>query len=71
MGLMIVVGAQSSAVLLGLLVVSLGLAVWEIRGLNLPRMLTMWWLLLVLLTHVLGYLALRLWAANRQRTASQ
>jgi hypothetical protein len=48
--------------LLGLLWLS-----WvELRGEDLQPMVKLWWGLLVLLTHVLGYVALRVWLAYRR-----
>ena len=39
----------------------------ELRGEELEPMVKLWWALLVLLTHVPGYLALRIWIALRRR----
>ena len=39
----------------------------ELRGDDLEPMVKVWWGLLVLLTHVPGYLALRIWIAVRRR----
>jgi hypothetical protein len=39
----------------------------ELRGEDLDPMVKLWWGLLVLLTHVAGYLALRIWIAVRRR----
>jgi hypothetical protein len=39
----------------------------ELRGEDLEPMVKLWWGLLVLLTHVPGYLALRIWVAVRRR----
>lgn len=69
MGLMILFQAHESFVLW----VLLGIAVWltfiEARELELDRRLTTWWVLLVLITHVFGYLAMRVWAFFRRRSA--
>jgi len=70
MGLMILIGAERSAALLVLLFTGLGLTIWETRDQNLSRRTSSWWFLLVMLIHVPGYVALRLWGANRQRTGS-
>ena len=67
MGLMILAGAETSAVLMMLLVASLGLTFWEARELELDWRMTLWWMLLVVLVHVFGYLALRVWGFNRRR----
>jgi hypothetical protein len=53
-----------------LLVCLLGLLylTWvELRGAELEPQVKLWWGLLVLLTHVPGYLALRVWIALRRR----
>ena len=39
----------------------------ELRGDELEPLVKLWWGLLVLLTHVPGYLALRIWIAFRRR----
>jgi hypothetical protein len=53
-----------------LLVCLLGLLylTWvELRGVELESQVKLWWWLLVLLTHVPGYLALRVWMMLRRR----
>jgi hypothetical protein len=53
-----------------LLVCLLGLLylTWiELRGEELEPQVKLWWALLVLLTHVPGYVALRAWIALRRR----
>ena len=42
----------------------------ETREQQLDRMRTIWWMLLVFLTHFLGYLALRAWAYYRRRATA-
>ena len=57
-----------------LLVCLLGLLylTWvELRGEDLEPQVKLWWGLLVLLTHVPGYLALRVWIAVRRRRAGE
>ncbi len=66
MGLMILAEAEQSVVLLVLLVATLGLTFWEARSRGLDWQRTAWWMLLVLLTHVIGYLALLGWGAYRK-----
>ena len=56
-------------VLLATLVVGLYLTVIELRPLPLSRSWKLWWFLLVLLTHFIGYLALRVYVARRRRAA--
>jgi hypothetical protein len=52
--------------LLGLLYLS-----WiDLRGEELEPQVKVWWGLLVLLTHVPGYFALRIWLALRRRRAA-
>ena len=67
MGILWLLGAHRSAVLFVLLIAALGLTVWEARQQNLDRRMTLWWISVVGMTHVLGYLALRAWVANRER----
>ena len=56
-------------VLLATLAIALYLTWLELRALPLPRMQKLWWYLLVLLTHFVGYLALRVYVSRRGRTA--
>ena len=56
-------------VLLATLLVALYLTWIELRPLPLSRSWQLWWLLLVLLTHFVGYLALRVYVARRHRAA--
>jgi hypothetical protein len=67
MGLMILADAEGSIVLLLLLFAALGLTYWEARERDFDRRLTTWWMLLVLLIHVIGYIALRVWLMIRDR----
>lgn len=69
MGLMILAGAEQSGVLWILLTIAMGLTWWEARDQELDRRLTLWWILLVALVHIPGYLALRLWGAWRKQQA--
>ena len=57
-----------------LLVCLLGLLylTWlELRGEPLDAQVQVWWYLLVLLTNVVGYAALRVWIAVRRRRAAE
>jgi len=56
-------------VLLATLVIALYLTVIEVRPLPLSRNWKLWWILLVLLTHFIGYLALRIYVARRRPAA--
>ena len=67
MGLMILADAEGSVVLLLLLFAALGLTYWEAREREFDRRLTTWWMLLVVLIHVIGYIALRVWLMSRDR----
>lgn len=69
MGLMILAGAETSLVLTLLLVAALGLTFWETRELKLDWQRTLWWMLLVVLVHVFGYLALRVWGFTNRAKA--
>jgi len=50
--------------------IALYLTLIEARQQHLDRMVTLWWMLLVFLTHFLGYLALRGWVFYRRRAAA-
>jgi TctA family transporter len=50
--------------------VALYLTFVETQEQRLDRMHTLWWMLLVFLTHFLGYLALRGWAFYRRRATA-
>jgi uncharacterized membrane protein YwzB len=42
---------------------------WDLRDEELEPQVKLWWFLLVFLTNVLGYAALRIWLAVRRRRA--
>jgi hypothetical protein len=67
MGILWLMGAQQSALLFVLLLAAIGLTWWEARQQDFDRRLTFWWISVVGMTHVLGYLALRLWVTFRER----
>jgi hypothetical protein len=50
--------------------ISLYLTFIEARQQRLDGLRTLWWMLLVFLTHFLGYLALRAWVFVRRRRAA-
>lgn len=52
------------------LLITLYLAVIELRPLEMPRKLKMWWFSFVLMTHVFGYLVLRGYVFYRRRFGS-
>ena len=60
-------GAHQSGVFFLLLLAVLGLTWWEARQQGFDRRLTFWWISVVGMTHVLGYLALRAWVASSER----
>jgi|TARA_B100000678_G_scaffold9933_1_gene8136 hypothetical protein len=60
-------GAHQSGVFFLLLLAVLGLTWWEARQQDFDRRLTFWWISVVGMTHVLGYLALRAWVASSER----
>ena len=60
-------GAHQSGVFFLLLLAVLGLTWWEARQQDFDRRLTLWWISVVGMTHVLGYLAMRAWVASRER----
>lgn len=69
MGIMLLLQAERSVVLWVALLIAVALTVWEVWEQRLSRRLSLWWVLLVLLTHVPGYLGLRGWVAYRARSA--
>jgi hypothetical protein len=50
--------------------VALYLTFLETREQRLDKMHTLWWMLLVFMTHFLGYLALRGWVIYRRRATA-
>ena len=66
MVLFVILGS-TPVVLLVCLVGLLYLTWVELRHEDLHPQIKLWWFLLVLLTHVPGYLALRIWIAVRRR----
>ena len=60
-------GAHQSGVFFLLLLAVLGLTWWEARQQDFDRRLTFWWISVVGMTHVLGYLAWRAWVASSER----
>lgn len=67
MGLMLLFGREDLLILWLLLFAAIGLTIFETRELNLDLRTSMWWILLVALTHVVGYLALRVWGSRRAK----
>ena len=67
MGILYLMGAHQSGVFFLLLLAVLGLTWWEARQQDFDRRLTFWWISVVGMTHVLGYLALRVWVASSER----
>jgi hypothetical protein len=66
MVLFVILG-HTPLILLVCLVALLYLTWVELRSEDLQPQVKLWWGLLVLLTHVAGYLALRVWIAFRRR----
>jgi hypothetical protein len=70
MVLFLIIG--SVPVILALCLVGLVYLTWvELRHEELEPLVKLWWGLLVLLTHVPGYLALRIWLAVRRRRGAE
>ena len=59
-------GISGSLVLWILLVGALGLTLWECRERGYRLKALLWWMSFVFLTHVLGYIVLRLTRSPRQ-----
>ena len=65
--LVFVILGYTPVILLVCLVGLLYLSWVELRHEELEPLVKLWWYLLVLLTHVLGYVALRIWLVVRRR----
>ena len=70
MGLLLLFDATGNAVMWGALLLAAALTVWEVRQNKFTLKGQMWWILLVLLIHVPGYLLLRVVTAFRQNKVS-
>lgn len=71
MGVMILAGAGDSLMLWLLLLAVVGLTYWECHERGYRTRLTLWWLSVVLLSHALGYIALRLFGPGRSKPANR
>ena len=58
---------RQSLVLWILLVAAVGLTVWECRERGYRTIVVLWWVSLVLITHVLGYIVLRFFVRPPER----
>jgi hypothetical protein len=65
--LLFVLTGQAPPILLLALAILCYLTVWDLWNEDLPVMVKAWWVLLVLLTNLVGYAALRIWLAARRR----
>jgi hypothetical protein len=63
MGLLLLFEATGNPIMWLTLLVAVGLTYWEVREHRFSTKAQMWWVLLVLLFHVPGYLVLRLTTA--------
>ncbi len=75
MGLLIVVdwvseseGARSNLLLWMLLAAAMGLTFWECRERGYRPVIILWWVSLVTITHVLGYIVLRFFVRPPRKT---
>jgi hypothetical protein len=64
--LLFVLTGQVPPILLVALVICIYLTVWDLWSEDLAVTQKAWWVLLVLLTHVVGYLVFRVWLARRR-----
>jgi hypothetical protein len=64
--LLFVLTGQVPPILLIALGICIYLTVWDLWSEDLEFMQKAWWVLLVLLTHVIGYLVFRVWLARRR-----
>ena len=69
--LLFVLTGQIPPILLVALVICVYLTVWDLRSEDMDFQVKAWWVLLVLLTHVLGYLVFRVWIAHRRGAAAR
>jgi hypothetical protein len=61
-----VITQQAPPILILALLVALYLTVWDLWNEDLPLLTKGWWVLLVFITHVIGYLIFRVWLAMRR-----
>ena len=64
--LVFVLTGQVPPILLAALAICVYLTVWDLWSEELEFQTKAWWVLLVLLTHVIGYLGFRVWIAHRR-----
>lgn len=69
MGLMLLAGLENALPMWLLLAGAIGLTITEGIERKLGVIPTMWWVFLVALTHVIGYLGMRLWFWRQGATA--
>jgi hypothetical protein len=67
--LLFVLTGQVPPILLVALGICIYLTVWDLRNEDLEFTHKAWWVLLVLITHVLGYLVFRIWVGQRRQSA--
>lgn len=67
MGLMLLAGVQDVLPMWLLLAGAIGLTITEGVERKLGGIPTLWWVLLVALTHVVGYLGMRVWFWRKDR----
>jgi hypothetical protein len=65
--LLFVFTGQAPPILLVALAICIYLTVWDLWSEDLQFLPKAWWVLFVLLTHVVGYLVFRVWIAQRRR----
>jgi hypothetical protein len=65
--LFLLTGQIPTILFLGLLILCY-LTAWDLWGeKDLPLLIKAWWVLLVFITNLVGYLAFRIWLASRRR----
>ena len=67
MGLMMLLNAEASGIMWLTLLGAVLLTWWECHSTGFDWRRSLWWVSLVLLIHVFGYLALRVWLAVGRR----
>jgi hypothetical protein len=61
---------QVPPILLVALAICIYLTIWDLWSEDLQFLYKAWWVTLVLVTHVFGYLVFRVWVALRRRRAA-
>jgi hypothetical protein len=70
--LLFLLTGQIPTILLLALVILCYLTAWDLWGeKDLPLLIKAWWVLLVFITNVVGYVGFRIWLATRRRSRQE